>query len=127
MIFSVEGVLEAFEFGGTCLQAAAVADDIIGPEIFIPPSPLSEDCLTLNLWVPHPQQKRRSVMVCTPVSGPYPGPCVCARVCVCVRVRARARVCVCVCARARACVRVCLLPPGAREKYIFCKLARNKL
>ena len=73
MIFSVEGVLEAFEFGATCLQSANIPDDIIGSEMFFPPSPLSEDCLTLNLWVPHPQQKRRSVMVCMPVSGPYPG------------------------------------------------------
>ncbi|XP_070591774.1 cholinesterase-like [Erythrolamprus reginae] len=45
--------LEATSFGDSCPQF--IFQDIPEAEIWSPKTPLSEDCLSLNIWVPHPQ------------------------------------------------------------------------
>uniref|UniRef100_A0A8C8RJN5 Carboxylic ester hydrolase n=1 Tax=Pelusios castaneus TaxID=367368 RepID=A0A8C8RJN5_9SAUR len=46
-------VLEATSFGNVCHQPAF--PDLPEIRIWIPKGPQSEDCLFLNIWVPHPQ------------------------------------------------------------------------
>ncbi|XP_029142170.1 cholinesterase-like [Protobothrops mucrosquamatus] len=46
--------LEATSFGNSCLQF--IFRDVPEAETFTPKTPLSEDCLSLNIWVPHPQR-----------------------------------------------------------------------
>ncbi|XP_032064784.1 cholinesterase-like isoform X2 [Thamnophis elegans] len=45
--------LEAINFGNSCPQF--ISRDYPEAGIFSPKTPLSEDCLSLNIWVPHPQ------------------------------------------------------------------------
>ncbi|XP_060547045.1 cholinesterase-like isoform X3 [Pantherophis guttatus] len=45
--------LETTSFGNSCSQF--ISRDIPEAEIWFPKTPLSEDCLSLNIWVPHPQ------------------------------------------------------------------------
>ncbi|XP_070592795.1 cholinesterase-like [Erythrolamprus reginae] len=45
--------LEATSFGDSCPQF--ISRDAPEAEIWSPKTPLSEDCLSLNIWVPHPQ------------------------------------------------------------------------
>ncbi|XP_070789566.1 cholinesterase-like isoform X1 [Pituophis catenifer annectens] len=45
--------LEATSFGNSCPQF--IFRDVPEAEIWFPKTPLSEDCLSLNIWVPHPQ------------------------------------------------------------------------
>ncbi|XP_060547116.1 cholinesterase-like [Pantherophis guttatus] len=45
--------LEATSFGDSCPQF--IFQDVPEAEIWSPKTPLSEDCLSLNIWVPHPQ------------------------------------------------------------------------
>ncbi|XP_058026041.1 acetylcholinesterase-like isoform X1 [Ahaetulla prasina] len=45
--------LEATSFGNSCSQFIFLEDP--EAEIWSPKTPLSEDCLSLNIWVPHPQ------------------------------------------------------------------------
>ncbi|XP_060547152.1 cholinesterase-like isoform X2 [Pantherophis guttatus] len=44
---------EATSFGNSCPQF--IFRDVPEAEIWFPKTPLSEDCLSLNIWVPHPQ------------------------------------------------------------------------
>ncbi|XP_053234542.1 cholinesterase-like [Podarcis raffonei] len=46
-------VLEATTFGNSCHQA--IIDFLPNSTILFPNTPLSEDCLFLNIWVPNPQ------------------------------------------------------------------------
>nr|XP_034963158.1 acetylcholinesterase-like [Zootoca vivipara] len=46
-------VLEATTFGNSCHQV--VIDFLPNSTILLPNTPLSEDCLFLNIWVPHPR------------------------------------------------------------------------
>ncbi|XP_062978238.1 cholinesterase-like isoform X4 [Elgaria multicarinata webbii] len=46
-------ILEAISFGNACPQF--VLHDIPDAHMWAPNQPLSEDCLFLNVWVPHPQ------------------------------------------------------------------------
>ncbi|XP_060547133.1 cholinesterase-like isoform X3 [Pantherophis guttatus] len=45
--------LEATSFGNSCLQF--IFQDVPEADMWSPKTPLSEDCLSLNIWVPHPQ------------------------------------------------------------------------
>ncbi|XP_070789554.1 cholinesterase-like [Pituophis catenifer annectens] len=45
--------LEATSFGNSCPQF--IFRDVPEADIWSPKTPLSEDCLSLNIWVPHPQ------------------------------------------------------------------------
>ncbi|XP_070789555.1 cholinesterase-like [Pituophis catenifer annectens] len=45
--------LEATSFGNSCPQF--ISRDVPEADIWSPKTPLSEDCLSLNIWVPHPQ------------------------------------------------------------------------
>ncbi|XP_070789560.1 cholinesterase-like [Pituophis catenifer annectens] len=45
--------LEATSFGNSCPQF--IFQDVPEAEIWSPKTPLSEDCLSLNIWVPQPQ------------------------------------------------------------------------
>uniref|UniRef100_A0A670ZKX2 Carboxylic ester hydrolase n=1 Tax=Pseudonaja textilis TaxID=8673 RepID=A0A670ZKX2_PSETE len=45
--------LEATSFGNSCPQF--ISQDVPEAHIWSPKTPLSEDCLSLNIWVPHPQ------------------------------------------------------------------------
>ncbi|XP_070789559.1 cholinesterase-like [Pituophis catenifer annectens] len=45
--------LEATSFGNSCPQF--ILRDVPEADIWSPKTPLSEDCLSLNIWVPHPQ------------------------------------------------------------------------
>ncbi|XP_032066270.1 cholinesterase-like [Thamnophis elegans] len=45
--------LEATSFGNSCPQF--IFRDVPEAEMWSPKTPLSEDCLSLNIWVPHPQ------------------------------------------------------------------------
>ena len=109
--FSIEG-FDAFEFGTSCLQSVpAEFEHILNLDMFAPKTPLSEDCLTLNLWVPHPKQDRRSVMVCRPYVyvrvriHVYVYVCVCVCVYVCMYVHVRMYVCMCM---GVLCMNVCM-------------------
>ncbi len=51
------GVLEAIEFGPCAFQGYTALEEIIGKL-----QPESEDCLTLNIWTPAIDNKKRSVM-----------------------------------------------------------------
>ncbi|XP_077180755.1 uncharacterized protein LOC143831559 isoform X2 [Paroedura picta] len=46
-------ILEATNFGNSCPQI--ILSGMPGAEAFNPNTPLSEDCLFLNVWVPHPR------------------------------------------------------------------------
>ncbi|XP_077180785.1 cholinesterase-like isoform X1 [Paroedura picta] len=46
-------ILEATNFGNSCPQK--LLSGMPGAEVFNPNTPLSEDCLFLNVWVPHPR------------------------------------------------------------------------
>ena len=46
-----EGVRSAFEFGPACIQRKALPGSIYAVDADDPP-PVSEDCLTLNIWAP---------------------------------------------------------------------------
>uniref|UniRef100_A0A670ZL85 Carboxylic ester hydrolase n=1 Tax=Pseudonaja textilis TaxID=8673 RepID=A0A670ZL85_PSETE len=45
--------LEATSFGNSCPQF--ISQDVPEANIWSPKTPLSEDCLSLNIWVPYPQ------------------------------------------------------------------------
>ncbi|XP_007443988.1 cholinesterase-like [Python bivittatus] len=46
-------ILEATSFGNSCPQF--VFRDVPEAELWVPKTPQSEDCLSLNIWVPYPQ------------------------------------------------------------------------
>ncbi|XP_077180787.1 cholinesterase-like isoform X3 [Paroedura picta] len=46
-------ILDATNFGNSCPQI--IIPGMPGAEVFNPNTPLSEDCLFLNVWVPHPR------------------------------------------------------------------------
>lgn len=60
-----DGILNCTELPNSCYQ---VQDTVIGPnfegvELWNPNTPVSEDCLYLNVWAPHPMPKNSPVMV----------------------------------------------------------------
>lgn len=58
------GVKECTVFSASPMQPKPVSFFMIGPEFVVPQSPLSEDCLYLNIWTgAHPSKELRPVLV----------------------------------------------------------------
>ena len=55
-----KGIRECFAFGPSPMQAKPASFLFLGPEFVVPPSPISEDCLYLNVWTTadSPEDKR---------------------------------------------------------------------
>ena len=55
-----DGIKSCLAFGPSPMQPKPVAFFMIGPEFVVPPAPLSEDCLYLNVWTAakSPEEKR---------------------------------------------------------------------
>jgi acetylcholinesterase len=59
-----DGILNATELPNTCYQLPdLVLKDFAGSEMWNPNTNVSEDCLYLNIWVPHPRPRNAAVMV----------------------------------------------------------------
>ena len=62
--FCFSGSFNAFEYGNSCLgYIDEVFGDFPGSDMWNPKTPLSEDCLNLNIWVPRPKREKRAVLV----------------------------------------------------------------
>ena len=63
-LFFFSGSFNAFEYGNSCLGYIDEAfGDFPGSDMWNPKTPLSEDCLNLNVWVPRPKREKRAVLV----------------------------------------------------------------
>ena len=59
-----KGVRDCLAFGPSPMQPKPVSFLMIGPEFVVPPQPLSEDCLYLNVWTAaRSQTEKRPVLV----------------------------------------------------------------
>ena len=58
------GSFNAFDYGNACLgYIDETFGDFLGSDMWNPKTPLSEDCLNLNVWVPRPKREKRAVLV----------------------------------------------------------------
>ncbi|XP_013383940.2 acetylcholinesterase isoform X2 [Lingula anatina] len=65
---------EAFEYGNSCIQFLdETYGDFKGSNMWNAQNTLSEDCLYMNIWVPHPRPKDATVMVWIYGGGFYGG------------------------------------------------------
>ncbi len=68
-IFFSLGKLSAFEYGNACMQPYFMGVPPDGSDLrdllplYTSYIPRSENCLFLNVWVPHPQREKRAVLV----------------------------------------------------------------
>ena len=64
-----EDVLDATQLPNSCCQLPdTVIPDFWGVEMWNANTNVSEDCLYLNIWTPHPRPKNSAVMVCEKLS-----------------------------------------------------------
>ncbi|XP_075440238.1 acetylcholinesterase isoform X2 [Ascaphus truei] len=71
---SWEGVMDASSYPNACYQYFdTLYPDFPGMEMWNPNRPMSEDCLYLNVWVPHPRPSNATVMVWIYGGGFYSG------------------------------------------------------
>ena len=61
---SWKGIRECLQFGPSPMQPKPVSFLFLGPEFVVPQTPLSEDCLYLNVWTAaHSPKEKRPVLV----------------------------------------------------------------